>query len=185
MTDIDSDFTADLNDAEWNRLLAVVMILQKRCKTLEYQAKAHLLDRLEPGSPEAVTLGDVEVAQISATKGGTKAKPRIKDVDAYVEWLLSHGHEADTDTVFVPKKHAFEESYIEDVAKENGGALPDGVEMGRPSSPTVRVSLTRGIVDKPLDLSLVPAIGQLLQLTAPQPMASQESEEEEDPWAAK
>lgn len=184
-TATDDDFTADLNDAEWKTILAFTQIVQKRGKVLETHAKTHLLDRLEPGQPEQAMLGDKVAAEISVTKGGATAKPKVKDIDAYVAWLIEHGHESDLETVTTPKKHALEQSYIDDATKENGGELPDGIEPGTPSRPTVRVSLTKGIVDDPLDTSALSMILPLLGIeAAPQSTSPQESEEEDDPWAA-
>ena len=60
------------------------------------------------------------------------------------------------------------------------------VEPGTPSRPTVRVSLTKGIVDEPLDTSALSMILPLLGIeAAPQPTESQNPGEEDDPWAAK
>lgn len=180
MTNNIDDLTDNLNHNDWKSLLAWAQIIQKRAKTLETQAKKHLETELNPSDPENAMIGDQIAAEISITRGTSKPKLVIKDSTAYTEFLRAHGHEDGIETVEQPKTFTADQSFIDDLTAENGGELPDGVDFGRVAAPTVRVTLTRGIVDEPLPLS--PALSGLLQLTAPtSPSTDTETTTEEVP----
>lgn len=183
MTNTIDDLTDGLSHNDWKSLLAWAQILHKRAKTLETQAKKHLENELSAGDPENAMIGDAIAAEISITKGTSKPKLTVKDTDKFVEFLTQAGRTDALETVVTPREFAFHTGWLEALVEENAGELPPGVDFGRVSPPTVRVSLTRGILDQPLPFT--PALSGLLQIEAPAAAAAPaDSEDEEDPWAA-
>lgn len=188
-TDDEIDLTGDLDFDDWKTVLALAKALQERAKLLEAQAKKHLEDDLLPNEPEQAFLNGTSLATISITKGGSTTKLAVTDSPAYVEWLQTHKHDDDVEYLPHVKDYALQPSFIEKLAEEHEGTLPDGTGMKTTSSrATVRVSLDKSMRDKPLDFASLPVL-PLLGIEAPKTEATQPEEEDEDskegfPWEA-
>jgi hypothetical protein len=182
-SDDEVDLTGNLDFDDWKTVLALSKALQDRAKLLEAQAKAHLIDDLLPNEPVSAYMGGKPLASISVTKGGVSEKLGVTSAIGFATWLEENGHKDDVEYVAKLKDYTTDPSFIEKLAEENGGELPEGTDVITSTSrQTVRVSLDRSAKDKPLDFSVIPELMPLLGIEAAKTVEEESSETEEDPW---
>ncbi|HCH21719.1 MAG TPA: hypothetical protein DEW10_02770, partial [Bifidobacterium sp.] len=77
------------------------------------------------------------------------------------DFVIPGGQPA-AEQVWMPRREAMDQKYLEDMIRDHGGELPDGVEYkaGRPGVVTFRS--TRGFVDKVFSAELAPTIIRLM-----------------------
>lgn len=166
------------NDAETKSILSTLTILEKRIKEISTQLRAHLMDRIEPGNPENAMIGETVAATITRTKDGT-GKYVVKDPEAYAQWLIAHDDTDHVVEVSIPAPEAQENSYINALVERlSPGEIPAGTDWKDGVHATIKVSLEKGILDEPLDLSSVPFLAPLLGIEAQTDRPSDPSDEQ-------
>lgn len=133
---------------------AIVMLqtLTVRATSALKAAKNEWARNHDSGDMEDITVGGENAGNITLTRG-SEGGYKVVDPVAYanvlcdIEAYLSGGRKA-WEKVNYPRSEAMREKFIDQLVRDHGGEVPDGVEYkpGRPQTVTLR--LARGVTDK-------------------------------------
>jgi hypothetical protein len=186
----DYDFAADMSDDEQLAALAALTVIEKRVKDAVTRIKTRQRDRIGAGHGAKAFLDHDLAATISVTKDGD-GKFVVKDPDAFSKVLLALGDdpenpESRVQLAVLPKKSSMTPDALAEFVDSHGGEVPAGVEWKDGVKSTVKIALEKQVKDKPLNLSNLIGIPQLLGIEAQAATETTADEaESEDPWAAK
>lgn len=162
ITDLYDTLPADQIRANIGMLTAI----NKRSGEILKIAKAAWAHDHDGGDSETVNIAGVEAGELTLGKGGN-GKYAVTDERAYGALLHDNdfvipGGQPAAEQVWMPRREAMDQKYLEDMIRDHGGELPDGVEYkpGRPGVVTFRS--TRGFVDKVFSAELAPTIIRLM-----------------------
>ncbi|OZG68213.1 hypothetical protein [Bifidobacterium eulemuris] len=142
--------------------LAAGTAIERRAKELNKANKEKLADMLDPGETVNAMIGNKVGAKVTLTRGSAGGGYKVKDEMAYGVWLANHGRENDVYAVPMPTEPAKKKGYIDSLVQENGGELPDGVELYTGSLPTVKVTMDKQVEAEMWERSELPEANVLL-----------------------
>lgn len=151
----DFDFSAMRPD-ELRSAIVVLQTVSQRAASALKAAKGEWARAHDGGDVEDVTLDGEDAGSITLTKG-SEGGYRVVDPVAYanvlcdIEAYLSGGRKA-WEKVNYPRPEAMKEKYIDQLVRDHGGEVPDGVEYKPGRAQTVTLRLVRGFVDRPFDV---------------------------------
>lgn len=110
--------------AKWYRELS-----KKQVEAVEAEARAFLNETVKPGDRRSVHAGDAEIATISKSKPNPRL--RVTNERRYAVWLAARDYPLQY--VQTLSGALTSEAYIKARMEEQGGEVPDGVEIVTPA----------------------------------------------------
>ncbi len=150
----DFDFSA-LRPDELRSAMVMLQTVSQRSGAALKAAKAEWARAHDGGDVEDCMFNGETAGSITLTKGA-EGKYEVTDPVAYANVLcdiglvLSGGRKA-WEKVNWPRPEAVKSAFIDQLVREHGGELPDGVEYKPGRAPTVTLRLARGFADKAFD----------------------------------
>ena len=142
------DGLSNRTESELALTIGAMQGIQARAKYVETTAKSLMLDRMDVSDSYAISLDGVDYGKITRTKGGAKGKYTVKNPQAYAQWLLNHGREADVEQKPMPVDAACEPGVLAHMVEiELKGELPDGIEYRPPASAQVKAQFDKPALD--------------------------------------
>lgn len=158
-----------LTDAELMRAVALAKVLGERCRLVEREAKARLVDRMDPTEGDMpVAVDGRVVATLARTKGGDACTYRVDDPEKYAAWLVANGRATMTEPRPMPVDAALDKGWLKGLVEhELSGELPDGVAVRAPSLPQVRCTIDPEGAESLFDPGQSARLEGMLRLASP------------------
>lgn len=176
---------SDRPDDQLRQLVAVGTVIAARANAIVKEAKANLMDRIEPGEHPRAVFGGVSLGELTRTKGGDGGRYRVSDPVAFGGWLKANGFADYFEELPVATRDAADPGWLRNlIEKDMEGEIPDGVAYSAPAAPQVKFSLDVEQAERLFD-SDPSAMMALLEppATEPAPEAGRTATEEADPLA--
>lgn len=152
------DFSAMRSD-ELRSAIVMLQALHQRAASALKAAKNEWARAHDSGDMEDITVNGENAGNITLTKG-SEGGYKVVDPVAYanvlcdIEAHVSGGKKA-WEKVNYPRAEAMKEKFIDQLVRDHGGEVPDGVEYKSGRAQTVTLRLARGFADKAFNIQQI------------------------------